>query len=148
MKKQIFPISIILLSGLITSCASTIRLESGAENVKMITGAVPKSCQFRGNVGVGQTEIYGPSHKTKQEEQINALRNQAMRMGANVVSVTSHQTKYYHHPEYILSEGEGKMQWELDAHAMSGKAYRCSSQAASMLSQKAYPLSDVRPTDE
>lgn len=146
MKKRFLSMSVILLAGLMTGCASTVQPEPGAENVKVMTGAVPKSCQFRGNVGVGQTEIYGPSHKAKQEEQINTLRNQAMRLEANVVSITSHRTKYYHHPEYIIPEG--KMQWELDAHAMSGKAYRCSSQIVNQLSQKNHSISDVRPMDE
>jgi hypothetical protein len=145
---KIFSIStaIFLLTGLLTSCASTVQLEPGAENVKVMTGAIPKSCQLRGNVGVSQTDIYGPTHKSKQNEQINTLRNQAARMGANVVSITSHQTTYYAHPEYIISEG--KAQRELGAHAMNGKAYRCSPQVVNQLSQKTYPLSDVRLIDE
>lgn len=145
MKKQFSTLPIILLTGLITGCASTLQLEPQAQNVKVMKGAVPKGCQFRGNVGISEKDIYGPSHKDKQDEQINILRSQAVRLGANVVSITNHQTKYFPRPEYIV--GEDKMHWELDAHAMSGKAYRCGLNTVNQ-SDQMNSISDVRPVDE
>lgn len=132
-----------LLAGFIVSSASAIPVESRG-SIKVTTGTVPKGCQFRGNVSIGQTDIYGPSHKEKEKEQLNNLRHQASRLGANVVVLRSHQTRYYAHPEYIISEG--RAQRELDAHAMSGKAYRCNYDVLSKIREK--NVSDVKPMDE
>lgn len=100
-----------------------------------------------GNVGVSKTDIYGPSHQDMQTMQVNMLKNQAVKLGANVISITNHQTKYFHHSEYIISEA--KVQSELDVHAMSGKAYRCSPGLLNQLTQKnPSNISDVRLTDE
>lgn len=131
-----------LAIGLIANSAWA-QLESRG-TIKVTTGNVPKGCQFRGNVSIGQSDIYGPTHKEKENEQLNNLKSQASRRGANVVVLKSHQTRYYPHPEYIISEG--RAQRELGAHAMSGKAYSCSYAVFSRIREK--NVSDVKPIDE
>lgn len=132
-----------LAIGLIANSAWAQQVDS-RRNIKVTTGAVPKGCQFRGNVSVGQSDIYGPTHKDKESEQLNNLKHQASRLGANIIVLKSHQTRYYAHPEYIISEG--KAQRELSAHAMSGKAYSCSYGVLSRIREK--NVSDVKPIDE
>lgn len=132
-----------LIAGFIVSSVWALPTESRGR-IKVTTGAAPRSCQFRGNVGVGQTDIYGPTHKQKENEQLNSLKHQANRLGANVIVLKSHQTRYYAHPEYIISEG--RAQRELGAHAMNGKAYRCSYGVLSKIREK--NISDVKPSDE
>jgi uncharacterized protein YbjQ (UPF0145 family) len=141
-------IMVIFTTTFLVGCATTPRLEPGAQHIKVVASRnAPNGCQLRGKVGISKTDIYGPSHKSVQEEQLAILQNQAARLGANAIILTSHKTKYYEHPEYIPSEG--KMQWELDAHAMGGLAYRCTPAALNRLSLKASSnVSDVRPQDE
>lgn len=69
-----------------------------------------------------------------------------LNLGANTVLITSHQTKYFPRPEFIISQG--KAQAELDAHAMEGNAYQCSAAALSQLAKRKNTISDVRSVDE
>jgi pyruvate/2-oxoglutarate dehydrogenase complex dihydrolipoamide dehydrogenase (E3) component len=132
----------------LVSCASTGTLNPGAANINVVANQnAPKGCQLRGQVSVSKTDIYGPSHKVVQNEQLDMLRNQAAQLGANFIVLTNHKTKYYHHPKYIISQG--KAQRELDAHALSGNAYLCKSDTLHRLNSKASSsISDIRPQDE
>jgi len=117
------------LSSLLISCASVVPLQPGAENVKVAVGSVPKGCQFRGDVGTKNRDIYGSSHRLIQESQLNVLKNQAAKLDANAVFITKHRTKY--EDQYIVSTGESVS--ELHSHEMDGKAYQCSSSALNKL---------------
>lgn len=140
-------ISIILVPFLFSSCATTKNQVDDNSSVKIMAGKPSINCQFKGKVGISKNDIYGPSHQTVQDAQLNQLRNQAVRLGANVVYVTSHKTKYYEHPEYIIADG--KMQWELDSHSIQGVAYMCSKNVYSQLPRyQESKISDVRPNDE
>lgn len=132
---------------LLAGCASVKQLEPGAATVKIMAGGVYKNCHLQGKVSISEDNIYGPSHKVVQEKQLDQLRSQAVKLGANVINITSHKTKYYEHPEYIIADG--KFQWELDAHAISGLAYRCPTDTLSHLSSaESKKISDVRAIDE
>lgn len=147
MKRKIFNVisASVLMS--LTGCTSISILNSGAEHVKIVAGGIPKNCNLRGKVSINETEIYGPSHKTVQIGQLNKLKSQAVRLGANLIKITNHQTKYYEHPEYIIVEA--KIQWELDAHGISGLAYHCPSNELNQIKQSGVgKISDVRSIDE
>lgn len=148
MKKRYLAGLVLLETLLLTSCASVAPLSPAAERVQIFSGdTVPKVCQLKGSVAIQESNIYGPSHLSVQERQINALKEQAAKLGANTALITKHNTKYYPRPEYLISEGKAVK--ELDAHAMSGKAYRCPSQVQARLSHsKAVAISDVQTTDE
>lgn len=150
MKKQKYlGIITILATTFLVSCSSVpTTVESGKSNIQVLANqTVPKNCQFRGKVAVSKTNIYGPTHESVQNQQIDILKQQAARLAANTIFITSHQTRYYRHPEYIISES--KVQRELDAHAMSGKAYFCPSATLNQLSLKdSSAISDIRPQDE
>ena len=106
---------------MLTGCASAPKLEPGAEKVRVGTGAVPKGCQFRGNVSSSEEYIPLSSHRSVMENQLNSLKNQALELGANLVIVTGHQTDYY--SDIIVSTAETTR--GIDTHAMAGRAYLC-----------------------
>lgn len=39
--------------------------------VKITAGSARKGCLFRDNLSISQTDIYGPSHKDKENGQLN-----------------------------------------------------------------------------
>ena len=134
MKKIVVRSLSLLLPLLFAGCAAKIPTVPGSENVKISSNAgSARMCKFSGKVSVAESEIYSPSHKAVQEAQIKQLKNQAAKLGANTVILISHKTKYWPHPEYII--GEGKMQWELDAHSMNGLAYSCPNKMRNNLPQ-------------
>lgn len=147
MKKNIVHSWCLLLSLLFSGCAAKVPLVPGSENVKIHTNpGYIKGCQLRGKVSVAESSIYSPTHDSVQTAQISQLKSQAAKLGANAVLIISHKTKYWPHPEYII--GEGKMQWELDAHSMNGLAYRCQSSSFNRMPVNSSRVSDVRSIDE
>lgn len=137
----------VLLPLLFAGCAATIPPVPGSTSVKIQSNpANVKGCNLRGKVSIAESNIYSPTHSSVQAAQINQLQNQAAKIGANTVLVLGHKTKYWPHPEYII--GEGKMQWELDAHAMNGLAYSCPSKIYNNMPQLSGKISDVRSIDE
>lgn len=132
---------------LLAGCVAAKQPEPSRDTVKIIAGGVYKNCHLQGKVSISEENIYGPSHRVVQEKQLDQLRSQAVKLGANVINITSHKTKYYEHPEYIIADG--KFQWELDAHAISGLAYRCPTDALRNInSAGSKKISDVRAIDE
>jgi hypothetical protein len=130
-----------VLCGIATSCAS-ISLEPGTEKINVATGSPPKTCQFRGNVNSGTAGAPITSHSHIQETQIAMLKNQAVKLDANVIFLTTHKTTFY--PQFIAAASD----WvsELDTHTMSGKAYYCNSQALNQINKKI--PSDVRSREQ
>jgi hypothetical protein len=122
---------LLLLSGTLASCSS-IKLEPQAQNVQIAVGSVPKGCVLRGDVDGVTHDAPIASHKSIETTQSIALRNQASKLGANVIFVTTHKTAYY--PQFIVSLGD----WvpELDTHTVDGKAYYCSSSALNQMKHK------------
>ena len=131
---------LIAMCGTIASCAS-VSLEPGAEKVNLAVGSVPKGCDLRGNVNSGTQEAPITSHQEVQGMQATILKNQAAKLGANVVFIKTHKTTYYGH--YIVSTGD--VVNEVDTHGMSGQAYYCDAQATNKLSRNnTAATSDVR----
>lgn len=106
---------------MLAGCSSISTLEPGAEHVRVGRGPVPKGCQLRGNVSSSSEYIPLSSHKSVMEGQLNSLKNQALKLGANLVIVTGHQTDYY--SDIIVSTAE--INRGIDTHAMTGQAYLC-----------------------
>lgn len=121
-------------SGLMISCSS-IPLEEQAQRVNIAVGSVPKGCIFRGDVAGVTSDAPIASHKGTEASQTNVLRDQAAKLGANVIFVTTHKTTYY--PQFIAALGD----WipEIDTHTIDGKAYYCSSFALGKIKHKGVP---------
>lgn len=121
----------LLLSGTLMSC-STITLGPQAQNVQIAVGSVPKGCVLRGDVDGVTHNAPMASHESMEITQSTVLRNQAAKLGANVIFVTTHKTVYY--PQFIVSLGD----WvpALDTHTVDGKAYYCSSNALNQMKHK------------
>src|SRR3990167_3850654 len=107
MEKNMRKITVIslglLLPILCSGCTAKIPVVTGSENIRVLNSTgITKSCQLRGRVSVAQSNIYGPSHSSVQVAQINQLKNQAAKLGANTVLILNHKTKYWPHPEYII----------------------------------------------
>ncbi len=107
------------LAGMLTSCSNTV-LNPNAERVAVVT-AVPKNCQFRGNVDSGTSHQRISSHENIHRDQTNIMKNQAVQLGANTIYIVSHKIDYY--SNYIVSSGDSVR--EIQSHQMSGRAYYC-----------------------
>ncbi|QLH42415.1 MAG: DUF4156 domain-containing protein [Coxiellaceae bacterium] len=101
----------------------------------MTTQTAPKSCSYVGQVSAydvnGSTQMY-TSHKNLQADQINVMKNQALKLGANVIVVGVHQTTY-------MKRREGTLL--VDTHNMSGNAYVCPANALNRITES--NLSDM-----
>lgn len=115
----------------LTSCAS-VSLEPQAQNVHIAVGSVPKGCNLRGDVDGVTNNAPMASHESTEITQSTVLRNQAAKLGANVIFVTTHKTVLY--PQFIVTLGD----WipALDTHTVDGKAYYCSSSALNQMKHK------------
>lgn len=118
-------------------------LMPGAENVKVTTLHVPVSCYYRGDVDSGLAKAPLVSHKKIEAMQIVSLKNQALRLQANVVQVTYHETTYY----APLNPPQFKFVVEIKTHQMRGRAYFCDDMALQWLEVHPSLLSDMRPGD-
>lgn len=81
----------ILMIELITSCASR-ELTLGAEKVYLYSQP-PKSCKFLGyitNPNVHGNSALGASNQDLKKDDINFLKNEGSKLGANVVVLNTH----------------------------------------------------------
>ncbi len=121
---------------LVIGCTSIQPLQPGAEKVLITSNTVPRNCHYIGQVSDnddnGSTQIYS-SHQHLQADEINRLKNKALKLDANVVMLTSHQTSY-------VATIDGRKR--VDTHRMSGKAYFCPTNTLNDI--KEGNLSDVK----
>lgn len=111
-KLALFIFTGILSLGVCTSAAAQVRIGKGP---------IPRGCKFLGNVGVVTQDINGGTHAYTEASQQIDLKNQATKLGANLIVINSHKAAYY--PEYFTELGEFRN--ELEGDALAGKAYRC-----------------------
>ncbi len=113
-----------LFVSVLAGCAS-VPLDPGAEKVVFTAITVPQSCKSLGQISStdvnGVTTAY-TSHSNLQTMEINALKNRALALGANVVVLTGHQTKYV--------PGSRR---QVDDHTLIGNAYVCPARVLSKL---------------
>lgn len=123
MKKQILLLQAFLISGFLVSCTPR-TLNTGAESVHVYDYRTPKSCKFLGNItnqSVHSDLSFSSSAADLQKDDINYLKNEGSKLGANVVVLVSHtsyeSTKkgYGKHPATIT----------FNEHSIVGRAYRC-----------------------
>lgn len=111
-KSVVVGIFVLVLSG----CAS-VPLDSGADKVIFTTATLPHSCRSLGQISStdvnGVTSSY-TSHRNMQTMEINTLKNKALSLGANVVVLTGHKTRYI--------PGSHR---QVDTHTLIGNAYVC-----------------------
>jgi len=124
--RQLLTVSILI--SLLTACAG-VQIKPGADQIKLSGSPAPKDCQFLGQVKSrdinGVTQPYS-SHEKLMNEEAKVLRNQAVDLGANFVSITKHVTTY-----------TGDDNQRVNKHFMAGDAYRCPTSAIANL-----PLTD------
>lgn len=122
------------ITGLLTACATAvIPLQPGAEKIKVTTSPAPKSCKLLGQVERndknGQSQSYA-SHEHLQQDALNTLRNQGLKLGANVIVLTQHDVVYAKHS--LGKEAVAKVT-VLDNHTLAGNAYGCPANVANQL---------------
>ncbi|MHB1948631.1 MAG: DUF4156 domain-containing protein [Gammaproteobacteria bacterium] len=147
MKRSFFyTLFTVSITGVLAGCAST-PLVPGAENVKLINHSAPKGCEMRGPVrsqDISGVSTSYTSHENLQVMQLNSLRNDALKLGANVIVLTQHKTASG--PEYY-SVGQGKITTnplEIN-HSMQGEAYQCPSNIVNRLNAANFStISDVK----
>lgn len=101
---------------LLISCA-TVHLTSSGSTVTVARSA-PRYCIYRGYITNTSRDVTGDGVR---QTQINALRDRAAQLGANVIVITGHQADYY--PEYFPSKGVFLS--EAYEYTMSAVAYYC-----------------------
>lgn len=131
------------ITGLLTACATAVvPLQPGAENIKVITSPVPKSCKLLGQVERtdknGQSQSYA-SHEHLQQDALNTLRNQGLKLGANVIALNQHDAVYAKHS--LGKESVAKVT-VLDNHTMAGNAYVCPTNIANQLSDSSQDIKE------
>lgn len=127
---------------------STVALQPGADTIKVTQGAVPTGCQFMGNLSNedtnGVTHSY-TSHAHLEVDQLNTLKNDALKRGANVLLLTQHQTTY------IKQRQSNNLRMPaftgVNTHTMVAKAYRCNVKALSQIKTQAV-ISDIKSKNE
>lgn len=125
MRNQYFPLLALLISGLVTGCAPR-SLNAGAESVHLSDYMVPKSCKFVGNIM--NSNVHGDLYLESsiadlQKDDINFLKNEGAKLGANIVVLTSHIS----HETKIKTYGKTPRSITVNEHSVIAKAYRCSS---------------------
>lgn len=128
MKKQISLLIMLSSATLMAGCSSITPLQPGAEKIVLTSNTSPSRCHYVGQVSAedtnGVTQMY-TTHQYLQTDEINAMKNQALKLGANVIVLTKHQTTYMNNrPDAIL-----------DTHSMMGNAYVCPTNILSTIKQ-------------
>jgi hypothetical protein len=110
--------------GILSGCTS-VTLQPGAERVRVTSIPLAKDCQLLGTVssedinGEPAFTAHSTVHAYMQSNEIKDLKNQALKLGANVVLVTQHDFMDFTMPHQNTNVVEKK-------HHMVGNAYRCS----------------------
>lgn len=115
MKQHFYILALGAIGLSLFSCSEITPLKTGAKDVVITSTSSLPHCKALGNVKVndvnGNTIDY-TSHKNLDQEAANSLRNDALKLGGNVVVITGHDTTY-------SSENQ------VDSHEVDGKVYSC-----------------------
>ncbi|MCD6048338.1 MAG: hypothetical protein K0S08_1985 [Gammaproteobacteria bacterium] len=108
-----------LLAGL-TGCTSLTSINPGADKIVITKQAAPSACQYLGSLRSddinGVTYAYASDDDMDKREVIE-LKNQAQKLGANLIAVT-HETESY-------SKNKEGQPATLNQQFTTGEAYRC-----------------------
>lgn len=102
-------------------------LRSGAENVQIYSYHAHKSCRFLGDIinpSVHKNLNLSSSIEDIQKDDMNFLKNEGARLGANVVIISNHhtyQTKIKRYGRQIILKGD----LTINEHYIEAKAYIC-----------------------
>lgn len=111
--------SVLLLSLVLTACAST-QLDPAATMVRLTHNEPStENCQFLGDITGAQENIFA-SGKNLETGARNDLKNKAHVMGGNVVYLLTHRAGH----SGIFIDGDGAQDQE--SVVLSGNVYRCS----------------------
>ncbi|MHB1948630.1 MAG: DUF4156 domain-containing protein [Gammaproteobacteria bacterium] len=116
-----------MATGFIAGCASR-SLEPGAENIGVIPdhhAQIPSGCKFLGKISGNNihSENVFISQKALEQDDINFLKNESNKLGANVVTFNQHQVIVTEHQSYQPKHQLRK--YNVTTHNVEGNAYLC-----------------------
>lgn len=125
MNKVIFSVIIFLIASMMIGCVPR-SLEPGAQNVAIFyakSNQIPRNCKFLGKIS--NKDVHGEKlqftwglEKNLEADDINFLKNEGLKLGANVVVFEKHQTLIERHQH-------GPRHSDISAHVIEGSAYLC-----------------------
>lgn len=116
-------LGVLTVVSLTAGCTPTVPLQPGAEYVKIGLISAPAGCNLLGTVSSEEVNGWAGYMSGAQmlHNELNNIRNSAIRLNANYVEVTKHTVIYGKH-------AGGTITME-DTHFMQGNAYSCNSAA-------------------
>lgn len=136
MNKVIISVFIFLTLNAIIGCVPR-TLEPDAKNVAIAydqNNQIAKTCQFLGKVS--NKDVHGKElqftwglEKNLEIDDINFLKNEGLKLGANVVVFEKHQILIERHNR------AGGRHTDISMHVIEGSAYRCTSQMISAINK-------------
>jgi hypothetical protein len=135
MKNLFVLITLFITIGLMVGCGPR-NLEAGAENVSIIPNKayIPNNCKFLGEIS--GTNVHGDMDLTSSQQDLaldhtNFLKNEAKRLGANVVIFDQPKSI----DKQIFTPGKHPHRTMVTTHDIVGSAYVCSSSTRTILKQ-------------
>ena len=129
MNKLFFSLPTFLISCFLVGCGPR-TLNMGAENIHLYDSRNMKSCKFVGDIvnpSVHADLYLSSSVEDLQKDDINFLKNEGAKLGANVVVLVSHAS---YETKLKLYGGKAAQQPRfitINEHSIIGKAYNCPS---------------------
>jgi hypothetical protein len=102
--------------GFLSGC-TFVTLQPGAERVHVTSTPIAKNCLLVGTIS-SENISAASSHAYMQSNEIKDLKNQALKLGANMVVLTQHDFRDFTVPHMNNAQITTK-------HLMVGNAYRC-----------------------
>lgn len=140
MKRKIFLSITFSIWLCLIGCSNLQKLNLEATNV-ILTRDVPKTCQFLGNIvnlNVHENLDIRSSLKDIKTDDVNFLKNEGAKRGANVVMLQLHKSNASP-PQYRKGISGPIIIYE---HYVSANAYRCSSKILLQLKQNEFNLQE------
>lgn len=115
-----------ILLGLLAGCNGPREISYNIENIRVLKGVPSANCRFIANIS--NPSVHEKIDLKSSQEALNTddnhyLKEQGMKLGANVIILTSHNSKFFMN-RYVRNN---KIPQDIYTHSISGKAYYCSS---------------------
>lgn len=133
--KIVYSILSVTMFFVISGCAGLRQMNTGAENVNIYSSYPTQNCRFLGviqNPTVHEVMDFRSSLQDLNTDTNNFLRNEGLRLGANIVVFTAHKSSKLH-DRYVLGSKELTT---IYIHSISANAYYCPSVRAAGIKQK------------
>lgn len=109
-------------TAILAGCTSITPMQTGTEKVIITKQSAPKNCQWRGKVSaVNEAQsMRSDQHSALLDDEYNRIRNQAAKLGANTVVLSS--SSVMTDKKHWAAKTEHK---NIASHVVTGDAYRC-----------------------